>query len=219
MGSENTNLNRRSFLKVSALVGGGVLFNISWLSAKPIENKVTGQKEFVELNAFIKITPDNVIQIMSPNPEGGQNVKTSMPMIVADELDADWSQVKVQQADLDTKHFTRQFIGGSQAIHQSWKVLRNAGATARQMLIAAAAQTWNVPAFEIKTSKGILFHEKTTQKVSYGEIATAAAAMEVPKEVRLKSINDFNIIGSSVKKVKTLLLANHFLELTPIAKE
>jgi isoquinoline 1-oxidoreductase subunit beta len=202
MGSENTNLNRRSFLKVSALVGGGVLFNISWLSAKPIENKVTGQKEFVELNAFIKITPDNVIQIMSPNPEGGQNVKTSMPMIVADELDADWSQVKVQQADLDTKHFTRQFIGGSQAIHQSWKVLRNAGATARQMLIAAAAQTWNVPAFEIKTSKGILFHEKTTQKVSYGEIATAAAAMEVPKEVRLKSINDFNIIGSSVKNVE-----------------
>ncbi len=195
-------LDRRSFLKVSSLVGGGMLLNFSWHSAKAVKNELTGQKEFLEFNSFVKITPDNVIQIMSPNPEGGQNVKTSMPMIVADELDADWAQVVVQQADLDTKHFTRQFIGGSQAIRQGWKLLRTAGATARQMLVEAAAQKWQVPVSEISTAKGVLLHTKSGQKASYGEMSSLAASLNVPNDVKLKSKSAFHIIGTSVKNVE-----------------
>lgn len=195
-------LDRRSFLKVSSMVGGGMLLNFSWLWAKALENKVTGKNEFLEFNAFIKITPNNVIQIMSPNPEGGQNIKTSMPMIVADELDADWAQVQVQQADLDTKHFTRQFIGGSQAIHQGWKILRTAGATAREMLKSAAAQHWKVPISEISTSKGTLSHSKSGKTATYGEFASMAATQKVPENVALKAIKDFKIIGTSVKNVE-----------------
>ncbi|KPM49775.1 xanthine dehydrogenase family protein molybdopterin-binding subunit [Jiulongibacter sediminis] len=195
-------LDRRSFLKVGSLVGGGLLLNFSWLSAKAVKNEVTGQNEFLEFNAFVKITPDNVIQIMSPNPEGGQNVKTSMPMIVADELDADWSQVVVQQADLDTKHYTRQFIGGSQAIRQGWTVLRTAGATARQMLKEAAAQKWQVPVSEVTTEKGMLMHSKSGKKATYGEMATAASALPVLQDVKLKDRSDFHIIGTPVKNVE-----------------
>ncbi|SOE20315.1 isoquinoline 1-oxidoreductase, beta subunit [Spirosomataceae bacterium TFI 002] len=202
MKSIKPNLNRRSFLKASALVGGGVLFNISWLSAQKVENELTGEKEFFEFNAFIKITPDNIIQIMSPNPEGGQNIKTSMPMIVADELDANWANVEVKQADLDTKHFTRQFIGGSQAIHRGWDVLRKAGARAREMLKMAAAQKWQVPISEISTSKGHIYHKKTSKLLSYGEVASAAVGIEMPIDVKLKNISDFEIIGTSVKNVE-----------------
>lgn len=194
--------NRRSFLKATALAGGGVLFNISWHSAKAVENNLIGQNEFLEFNAFIKITPDNRIQIMSPNPEGGQNVKTSMPMIVADELDADWANVVVEQADLDTKHFTRQFIGGSQAIHQGWKILRTAGASVRQMLKAAAALKWEVPISEITTSKGTLNHLKLGKSATYGEFASLAAVQKVPENVELKSTKEFKIIGTSVKNVE-----------------
>lgn len=195
-------LDRRSFLKISSIAGGGLLLNLSWLSAKAVKNEVTGQNEFLEFNAFIKITPDNAIQIMSPNPEGGQNVKTSMPMIVADELDADWAQVVVQQADLDTKHFTRQFIGGSQAIRQGWAVLRTAGATARQMLKEAAAQKWQIPVSEVTTAKGMLMHSKSGKKATYGEMATAASALSVPQDVKLKDRSDFHIIGTPVKNVE-----------------
>ncbi len=197
-----TSVNRRSFLKASALASGGVLFNISWLSATPVKNQSNGLQEFIEFNAFIKITPDNVIQIMSPNPEGGQGVKTSMPMIVAEELDADWAQVKVKQADLDTEHFTRQFIGGSQAIRQGWKVLRTAGATVREMLKTAAAKKWNVPVSELSTSKGVITHKKTGKTSTYGELAGLAASIPVPENVSLKSVNEFTIIGTSVKNVE-----------------
>lgn len=140
--------SRRSFLKASALSGGGLMLSFSWLSSfktGDFKSNTSLPADWNELNGFVKITADNIIKIMSPNPEGGQGVKTSMPMIVAEELDVDFSKIIIEQADLDTKHFTRQFIGGSQAIHQGWKPLRTAGATARQMLREAAAKTWNVP--------------------------------------------------------------------------
>src|SRR5690606_24279334 len=110
-------------------------------------------KEWFQFNGFIKISENGLVSIMSPNPEGGQNVKTSMPMIVAEELDVDWKNVIVEQADLDTTYFTRQFIGGSQAIRSGYTNLRTAGATARAMLMAAAAQAWQVPTSEIDVSK------------------------------------------------------------------
>jgi isoquinoline 1-oxidoreductase subunit beta len=196
------NVNRRNFLKVSSLTSGGLLLNFSWSFAEntpKIREKLN--ESFTELNGFVKITTDNVIKIMSPNPEGGQGIKTSMPMIVAEELDVDFSKIIIEQADLDTKHFTRQFIGGSQAIHQGWKPLRMAGATARQMLCEAAAKVWNVPVEEISTELGVLYHKKTNKNAKYGEMASAAAQIPIPKEIKLKEVKDFRIVGKSKRNV------------------
>jgi isoquinoline 1-oxidoreductase subunit beta len=196
--------SRRSFLKASALSGGGLMLGISFLSNfksfgnEPITNLPL---DFNELNGFVKITADNIIRIMSPNPEGGQGVKTSMPMIVAEELDVDFSKIVIEQADLDTKHFTRQFIGGSQAIHQGWMPLRTAGATARQMLREAAAKIWNVPFEEVSTDLGVLYHKKSGKSAKYGDMATTAAQIPVPKDVKLKEVKDFKIIGKSQRNI------------------
>ena len=202
--ASNGAVSRRSFLKASALSGGGMLLSIGWLSSfKIVDNSGVAPlpANFNELNGFVKITTDNVIKIMSPNPEGGQGIKTSMPMIVAEELDVDFSKIVIEQADLDTKHFTRQFIGGSQAIHQGWMPLRKAGATARQMLREAAAKTWNVPVEEVSTELGVLYHKSSGKSASYGEMATAAAQIPVPATVQLKDIKDFKIIGKSQRNV------------------
>ncbi len=201
--------NRRSFLKASALSGGGFMLGIGFLSSfKPkkmadavVRVSTNNITNFNELNGFVKITADNIIKIMSPNPEGGQGIKTSMPMIVAEELDVDFSKIIIEQADLDTKHFTRQTIGGSQAIHQGWKPLRLAGATARQMLREAAAKTWGVPVEEISTELGILYHKNSGKSAKYGEMVTAAAQIPVPKDVKLKDVKDFKIIGHSQRNV------------------
>jgi isoquinoline 1-oxidoreductase subunit beta len=196
--------NRRSFLKASALSGGGFMLGISFLSSfKSADNQAitSVSTDFNELNGFVKITADNVIKIMAPNPECGQGIKTAIPMIVAEELDVDFSKIIIEQADLDTKHFTRQFIGGSQAIHQGWIPLRKAGATARTMLREAAAKTWNVPIDEISTELGVLYHKNSGKTAKYGEMATAAAQIPVPKEVKLKEVKDFKIVGKSQKNI------------------
>jgi isoquinoline 1-oxidoreductase beta subunit len=199
-----TNLDRRSFLKVSALAGGGMILSFNWLTGcKPKSAEVLGlPKEWFRLNGYIKIGENGLVTLMSPNPEGGQNIKTSMPMIVAEELDADWLKVVVEQAPLDTDNFTRQFIGGSQAIRMGWTALRTAGATARQLLIHAAAKTWNVPANEISTEPGFLIHKGSGKKAHFGEMASLAGTLPVPEEVKLKEISDFKIIGKSHKNVE-----------------
>ena len=193
-------MNRRTFLKSSAISTGGFMLSFSIVGNNEIKASKLSDL-LIELNGFVKITSENVIQIMSPNPEGGQGVKTSMPMIVAEELDVDFKKVQVIQADLDTKHFTRQFIGGSQAIHQGWQTLRTAGATARQMLRQAAAQQWQVPLEEISSLKGVLIHEKSGKKATYGELANIASKIPVPTDIPLKSVKDFNIIGKSQQNV------------------
>lgn len=204
MPSTKTNINRRSFLRVSALAGGGMVIGVSWLVGCESGSKTANvlPKEWFTLNGFLKISDTGLVTIMSPNPEGGQNVKTGMPMIVAEELDADWSKVIVAQAPLDTANFTRQYIGGSQAIRSGWKTLRTAGATARQMLISAAAQQWNVPSEEITTESGILKHQTSNNTAHYGEMASLAATMPVPEEVPLKEISNFKLIGTSQKNVE-----------------
>lgn len=196
-------LNRRSFLKSAALSGGGFMLSFSYFSsfASSENTSKAASGTLHEINGFVKITSDNIIQIMSPNPEGGQGVKTSMPMIVAEELDVDWKQVQVIQADLDTKHFTRQYIGGSQAIHQGWMPLRQAGATARRMLMEAAAKQWQVPVEEVSTSLGILHHKKSGKSAKYGDFAGLAAQINIPQNTPLKSVKDFSIIGKSKPNV------------------
>lgn len=198
-----TTYNRRSFLKSSALAGGGLMLGFSWLaSCKPTPEQVMNMpKEWFKINGYLKIGENGLVTIMSPNPEGGQGVKTSMPMIVADELDVDWKDVIVEQAPLNTDAFSFQFIGGSQAIRRGWPGLRMAGASARQMLREAAAKLWQVPVEEITTQAGTLHHKASDRSVGYGEVASAAAKLPVPKEVQLKDFDDFNIIGTSRKNV------------------
>lgn len=198
-----TSYGRRSFLKTVAVTGGGMVLGFSWLAScqsKP-EAVLDMPKEWFELNGFLKIGENGLVTIMSPNPEIGQNVKTSMPMIVAEELDVDWNNVIVEQAPLNTAIFTRQLAGGSQSIRQGWEGLRMAGAAARQMLCQAAAQQWQAPLSEITTEAGVVYHKAGNRSATYGELASAAAQLEPPAEVTLKDLKDFKIIGTPRKNV------------------
>jgi CO/xanthine dehydrogenase Mo-binding subunit len=203
MTTAKIKFGRRSFIKSSALAGGGLMLGFNWFaSLNAVGSEVVDlPKEWFKINGYLKIGVNGEVTIMSPNPEIGQNVKTSMPMIVAEELDVDWKNVVVEQAPLDTSIFNRQLAGGSDSIKQSWGGLRMAGASARRMLMEGAAKKWNVPVGEITTEPGILFHKKSGKKIGYGEVASAAAQLPVPKEVELKNIKDFKIIGTSKKNV------------------
>ncbi|MCB9048735.1 MAG: xanthine dehydrogenase family protein molybdopterin-binding subunit [Lewinellaceae bacterium] len=206
MAIVKTTYNRRSFLKTTALAGGGMMLGFSWLAGcQPAsEEALEMPKEWFEINSFLKIGENGVVTILSPNPEFGQNVKTAMPMIVAEELDVDWKQVIVEQAPFNTDLYTRQFTGGSQGIRQGWQGLRMAGATARQLLREAAAQAWQAPVEEITTEAGVLYHKNSGKSAGYGEMASAAAGLPVPEEVQLKDVKDFRIIGQSRKNVDGL---------------
>lgn len=197
-----TKYNRRSFLKVSTAAGGGLMIGFSWLAGcKPATEEMSMvPNEWFDMNAFIKIGDNGMVTIMSPNPEIGQNVKTAMPMIVAEELDVDWDNVTVEQAGLDTEKFTRQLAGGSQSIRLGWQSLRMAGAGARRVLMEAAAKQWGVPVGEVTTAGGKISHS-SGKSIGYGEIATAAGGMEMPEEIELKDPKDFKIIGNATKNV------------------
>lgn len=197
-----TKFDRRSFLKVSAASGGGLLLGFSWtVGCSPAETVKSVPAEWFDVNAFLKIATDGMVTIMSPNPEIGQNVKTSMPMIVAEELDVDWANVIVEQAGLNTTSFSRQVAGGSQSIRQSWQGLRMAGATAKQMLINAAAKSWEVSPEECFAENGVIYTKDIKKSITYGELASIASTMTVPEEVNLKDPKDFKIIGTGKRNV------------------
>lgn len=179
------------------------MLSFNWLSSCELSPEQASRlpREWFELNGYLKIGDNGLVTIMSPNPEGGQNVKTSMPMIVAEELDADWEKVVVEQAPLNAGAFSFQWLGGSQAIRRGWPGLRLAGASARLMLRTAAATAWGVPLSEVTTEKGVLHHRASGQLAHYGEMASAAAGVPVPEEVELKEIQDFTLIGTSRKNV------------------
>ncbi len=198
-------LNRRTFFKISGAAGGGMILGFSWLAhgckqPEEIAKVLEMPSEWYDINAYLKIGDNGVVTIYSQNPEIGQNVKTSMPMIVAEELDVDWENVIVEQAGLNTDKFERQVAGGSQSIRQGWKALRDAGATARQMLINAAAQEWKIEATDITTKNGVIT-SPDGQSLSYGAVASTAANMEIPQDVPHKDITDFKIIGKDKKNV------------------
>lgn len=191
-----TSIGRRRFFKATALAGGGMLLGFNWLAAcQSRAGGEPGQGDWHKINAYLRIAANGEVTIMSPNPEIGQNVKTAMPMIVADELDVDWAQVRVEQAPLDTEAFTRQVAGGSQSIRQGWDALRTAGATARAMLVAAAAEAWGVQARACRTEAGQVMGPGG-ESLSYGELAEKAAGVPVPETVELKDPADFSIIGT-----------------------
>lgn len=197
------NFSRRNFLKTSALASGGMLIGFNLLTACKPEAKMPvdiASLNFNDFNAFIKISDEGYVTIFSPNPEIGQGVKTSMPMIIAEELDVDWDKVNVAQGILDTKNYTRQVAGGSQSIRQGWDALRQTGATAKQMLVNAAAAKWQVDASSLKASKGIITNT-SGEKLTYGDVVKEAALLEVPENVVLKDPKDFTIIGQEIVNV------------------
>jgi isoquinoline 1-oxidoreductase beta subunit len=204
MEKMNTDHSRRAFLKSSILVGGGLMIHFSGLAklAIPASNGSAAAVQWTEVNGYVKITPDNVVKIICPNPEFGQNVMTSLPMMVAEELEVDWNKVVVEMGPHDSVKLGPQFTGGSNSMRMYWKPLREAGATARNMLMQAAAQSWNVPVEEITTKAGVLYHEKSGKKGKYGDFASRAATIPVPKGVKLKEVKDFNVVRSSQKNVE-----------------
>lgn len=199
-----TKNSRRDFLKITALTSGGLVLGFNWFNveAAPVivsDSAIAAGN--IGFNSYLSIGTDGVITIMSPNPELGQNIMTSFPMIVAEELEADWTRVNVLQANLDNR-FQRQVTGGSGAVPHSWKLLRNAGATAKAMLIQAAAQQWEVPASECSASVSMVIHTASGKKLGYGELAEAASKLAVPTDVKLKDRKDFKLIGTKVRNVE-----------------
>jgi isoquinoline 1-oxidoreductase subunit beta len=193
-------LSRRSFLQVTALAGGGVLLGTY------IEPKAAAQQQEPQAplapNTFIKIGGDGTVTLISRNPEIGQNIKTMLPMLIAEELDVDWKNVKVEQADYDPK-YGLQSTGGSRAASNNWVPMRQVGAAGRMMMIAAAAKKWGVPESECYASNGRVYHRPTDRSLSYGELAATAATLPAPdlNSVKLKEAKEYNIIGQPTPSV------------------
>ena len=194
-------LERRALLKASLLAGGGLALE-ALIPLPVLAVSATGEKSAApaQLSAFVAIATDGTVTIVSKNPEIGQGVKTSLPMMVADELDCDWSQVRIAQADVDQHRYGEQLAGGSTATPKNWLPMRQTGAAARAMLLQAAALKWNVKADELTTARGRIFHHATGRSLGYGEVASAAAKLAPPdlSTVPLKQPEQFTIIGRPV---------------------
>lgn len=196
-----TNMGRRSFLKVSATAGGLSLgFNVFAAPHTLAADAVQAPSEWFEFNAVLSLHPGGDIEVRVANPDFGQNLMTSFPMIVAEELDANWEDIRAVQAPYNTKQFGMQISGGSWSVKNNWGGLRMAGATARHMLRTAAAETWGVPLAEVSTENSMLSHA-SGKRASYGDMAAKAAMLSLPKEVALKEKTDFKVIGSSRKNL------------------
>jgi len=195
------NINRRSFLRVSSLAGGGVMLGL-YLKPESILAQAPGAAAAPPLSplSFIKVAPDGIVTIMAKNPEIGQGIKTSLPQILADEFDVDWKDVRLVQADLDEAKYGVQNAGGSTAMPNNWDPLRKVGAAGRMMFIEAASQQWNVPAAQLTTGSGKVMHSASGRSVGYGELWAKVAAMTPPdlNSVKPKDPKDYKIIGQPI---------------------
>ena len=203
-------MSRRAFITASAAAGGGLLLDLSISGPATAATAPAAGAAPVSstLNAYISIAPDSTVTIVSKNPEIGQGIKTSFAQIVAEELDADWKNVRVEQAQVNPAKYGAQFAGGSFSTPMNYDPLRRAGAAGRSMLVTAASQTWKVPVSEITTSEGVVYHKASGRSLKYGELATKAAKVAPPdlKTVALKDPKDFKIIGLPIGGVDSHLI-------------
>ncbi len=197
-----TLIDRRTFLRVAALAGGGLVLAPCLEPFRPLS---AAELEQAALGAFIRIAADGAITLVAKNPEIGQGVKTMLPMLIAEELGADWNQVTIEQAPSDPARFGDQFAGGSRATPNNWDVQRRVGAAGRAMLISAAALTWKVPESECVAALSAVSHGRSGRKLGYGKLATRAATLAPPdlQSVRLKDPRDYAIIGTPRRGVDT----------------
>jgi len=195
----NIDLSRRVFLATGAAVGGGFLIG----GAFTPEAAAQGAASPGKLSAYVTIASDGAVTIAAKNPEIGQGIKTALAMIIADELDADWAQVKTVTAPADQALYGR--AGGSRSIPSEWDPMRRVGAAGRAMLVSAAAKDWGVPEAEVTTAKGVVYHRASNRSVTYGALASKAAAMPAPDPARvtLKQAKDYTIIGKPIAQVDT----------------
>ena len=194
-----TGLTRREFLHTSAVGGAGLVITF-YLPAKA-ELHGQGTQLSFQPNAWLQIDPEDNVTIWVGKSEMGQGVRTSLPMIVAEELDVDWTRVRIEPALADSHKYGNQLTGGSTSVRTSWEPLRKAGAQARAMLIAAAAQSWGVAADSCRTENGFVVHEASGRRARYGSLAEAAANLPVPEKPPLKNPKDFRIIGQSLSRL------------------
>jgi isoquinoline 1-oxidoreductase beta subunit len=203
MEGQPMHMDRRTFLQLTALAGGGLALD---LYRSPLAvAQGPGTPPDLTPQAFIHISPDGVVTIMARASESGQGMRNMLPMLIAEELDVDWKDVRVEQADLNEKIYGRQFSGGSGNTPLAWDPLRRVGAAGRQLLIAAAAQMWGVPATDCTTQPCLVVHTVTRRSASYGELAAKAAMLPAPalSSVKLKDPKDYRIIGHSQPGVDT----------------
>ena len=194
--------NRRDFLKVTSSAGIGLMVGV----VLPYKKRLIASgiaKDSFEPNVWIKIQSDNIINIVTAKSEMGQHIRTSIPMIIAEELEADWSHVKVVQAETHPDKYGSQSTGGSGSIRRSYMRLRKAGATAREMLIEAASIKWDVPAKECKAQMSKVIHSKSKRSLSFGDLAPLAGTLNPPEDPNLKNEKDFKIIGNSMPGLDT----------------
>src|SRR5258708_14784273 len=199
-------INRRSFLRVSAIAGGGVMLGMYVKPPKAAAQAPVAKPAAPLLpSSFIKVAPDGIVTLMSKNPEIGQGIKTSLTMIIADELDVDWKDVRLVQADLDEVKYGRQNAGGSTGTPTNWDPLRLVGASGRAMFVTAAAQTWNVLESELTTGSGKVMHKASNRTIGYGPLAAKVATLPVPDAttVKLKDPKDYKIIGQPLHAYDT----------------
>ena len=205
-----TPVSRRDFLRVGAIAGGGLLL-ASYLDVLAPSDAAAATTtggagataaDFAP-NAFVRIASDGIVTITAKNPEIGQGVKTMLPMLIAEELDVDWRDVRIEQAPLDTTKYQAQFAGGSTATPTNWLPMRRVGAAARAVLVSEAAQTWGVPESECETASGVVYHRPTGRQARYAELGEKAASITAPEldRVPLKDPKSFKIIGTRVRGV------------------
>lgn len=199
MSPAATVLGRRAFLRASALAGGGLLVAVHFDAIADVLAQGPGGRvpaTFVP-TAFVTVHPDGTVTLIAKNPEIGQGVRNELPMLIAEELDVAWANVRVQQGDLDPLRYGFQLAGGSTSTPMNWMPLRQVGAAVRQMLVTAAAQVWGVPAGECTTDAGRVLHRASNRSIGYGAVATAAASVPVPalEGIALKDPKAFRIIG------------------------
>jgi len=211
-------LGRRSFLKATVAAAAGLTIGFNW--AGPPRRALAATADAFAPNAFLRVAPDNSVTVIAKHLEMGQGSYTGLATIVAEELDADWAQIRVESAPADAKLYnnlafgTIQGTGGSSAIANSWMQLRQAGAAARAMLVAAAAAEWNVPAAEIVADRGVLSHTASRRQASFGELAGKAAAQPLPTQVALKDPKDFKLIGRKLPRVDVPAKSNGTAQFT-----